>query len=629
MGDSTQSKRPAETRDSLDLTRSIKRLSIPVDSDKFPLSEAALVRSAVLICRDSDAKKWGPRWLKQSGLKTTTLSTAGTAHDEAAAANPDVVIIEAGMTDRNGTPLFTLLKESPDINAPIIVLCTGSRDMFSALDADVHDVIRKPLEWQLVSHRARQAAECRANAANLESAQNSLAEAIQIADQARQQLRSRESFEPVTGLPNKTKFIDLLTRGMMAVDRDKNALAVLVVGFNRFRLVIEAMGQDRANLVLTEIGKIVNQCLQDAEMAQQHASGLRTAAAASIELAKFGLMFTCSESDDSVTHLQQLVAEKLSHPVQVAGQTVHLSACVGVALYPQDASDVDQLLQRADNAMRDAQSRGGGFRFYCEETDAAAARKLKLENMLYEALARDELSVCYQPISNTESGRITGAEALLRWHQADGTTISPEEFVPIAEDAGLMIRIGEFVLDQACRQLEAWQQSELPIEHMCINVSKAQLVGGGLVQTVANLLDTYSFDPGSLELELSERGVLSGRFDVIDQLHELKNLGVTLSIDDFGTGDSAIAYLRDLPVDSLKIDRSYVSGLTKNKKDAALIAAMIALAQKLDLKVIAEGVETRQQVDMLKNLGCSEFQGFFVSASIPAEEFSKLLMKSI
>ncbi len=629
MSDSTQPKRATTIPDSLDLTRSIKRLSVPFDSGTFPLSEGSHQRSTVLICRDNDAKKWGPRWLKQAGLKTTIISAVRTAHDEAAAAKPDVIIVEAGILDHAGTPLFAILNKSPDIRCPIIVLCSGSKDMYSALDANVYDVIRKPLEWQLLSHRARQAAESQVNAASLESAQTSLTEAVQIADEARQRLRSRESFEPVTGLPNKTKFIDLLTRGMMAVDRDKNTLAVLVVGFNRFRLVVEAMGQDRANLVLGEIGNIVSQCLQDAESAQQQTTGLRTAAASSIELAKFGLMFTCSESDEAITHLQQLVVEKLSHPVQVAGQTVHLSACVGVALYPQDASDVDQLLQRADNAMRDAQSRGGGFRFYCEETDAAAARKLKLENMLYEALGRDELSVSYQPISNTESGRITGAEALLRWHQADGTCISPGEFVPIAEDAGLMTRIGEFVLDQACRQLEIWQEDDVPIEHMCVNVSKAQLVGGGFVRTVANLLDKYKIDPGCLELELSERGVLSGRFDVIDQLHELKKLGVTLSIDDFGTGDSAIAYLRDLPVDTLKIDRSYVSGLTRNSKDAALIAAMIALSQKLDLKVIAEGVETRQQVNMLKKLGCSEFQGFYVSASVPPEEFPKLVIKSI
>lgn len=629
MSDSSQPKRTPRAPDSLDLTRSIKRLSIPVDSGKFAISQNNHERSALLVCRDGDSKKWGPRWLKQAGLKTTTISTAGKAHEEVVAADPDVVIVEAGMTDHNGDPLFSVFSQSPVVTAPIIVLCSGSKEMTAALGADVYDIVRKPLEWPLVSLRARHAANFNASAKNLENAQSSLAEAVQIADQARQQLRSRESFEPVTGLPNKTKFIDLLKRGMTAVDRDKNILAVLVVGFNRFRLVIEAMGQDSANLVMTEIGKIVSQCLQEAEAAQAQTSGLRTAAAASIEVAKFGLMFTCSESDDAVTHLQQLVAEKLSHPVQVAGQTVHLSACVGVALYPQDASDVDQLLQRADNAMRDAQSRGGGFRFYCEETDAAAARKLKLENMLHEALDRDELFTWYQPITNTESGRITGAEALLRWHQADGTIISPEEFVPIAEDSGLMIRIGEFVLDRVCRQLEAWQQSGLPIEHMCVNVSKAQLVSGGFVQTVSRLLRKYNIDAGFLELELSERGVLSGRFDVIDQLHELKELGVMLSIDDFGTGDSAIAYLRDLPVDSLKIDRSYVNGLTKSSKDAALIAAMIALAQKLDLKVIAEGVETRQQVETLKQLGCNEFQGFYVSASLPAEEFSKLLLKSI
>ena len=269
-----------------------------------------------------------------------------------------------------------------------------------------------------------------------------------------------------------------------------------------FRLVVEAMGQERANLVMTEIGRIVNQCLHDAETAQVNSKGLRTAAAASIEHAKFGLMFTCSGTDDdAIGRLQQEVVEQLAHPVQISGQTVHLSACVGIALYPQDANDVDQLLQRADNAMRDAQSRGGGYRFYCEQTDAAAARKLMLENLLHEALDRDELSVAYQPINSTADGSITGVEALLRWQQSDGSFISPGEFVPIAEDSGMMIRIGELVLDRVCRQLELWQEAQLPVEQVCVNVSKAQLMSGSFVQTVARLLRQYNIEPNRLELE--------------------------------------------------------------------------------------------------------------------------------
>jgi EAL domain-containing protein (putative c-di-GMP-specific phosphodiesterase class I) len=293
-------------------------------------------------------------------------------------------------------------------------------------------------------------------------------------------------------------------------------------------------------------------------------------------------------------------------------------------MYPTDADDVDSLMQRADNAMRDAQSRGGGFKYYCAETDAAAARKLKIEHMLHEAIDRNELTLAFQPITEVSRGRVTAAEALLRWQQPDRSYISPAEFVPIAEECGLMNRIGEFVLERACEQLKKWHSAGMHLPHMCVNVAKAQFASGEFVPTVKRVLAKYNVAPNTLELELSERGVLSGHFDVIEQLNELKELGVRLSIDDFGTGDSAIAYLRDLPVDVLKIDRSYVSGLADNEKDTALVSAMIALGQRLNLKVIAEGVETREQLMALRELDCDAFQGFLVSQPVPAEDFSAL-----
>jgi EAL domain-containing protein (putative c-di-GMP-specific phosphodiesterase class I) len=361
---------------------------------------------------------------------------------------------------------------------------------------------------------------------------------------------------------------------------------------------------------------------------QRQTSGLKTTAAANVDQNRFGLMLTCTAEPAELSEIQEFLAADLSRPVEVSGQTVYLSACVGVAVYPQDADSADSLLQRADNAMRDAQSRGGGFRFYCDETDAAAARKLKIEHMLHEAFERRELRLSYQPLTDVASGRILGAEALLRWQQPDKSYIPPAEFVPIAEECGLMIRIGEFVLDQACRQLKVWQLDGFPSFRMSVNVARCQLMSGGFVDTVRRLVKKHGVDPAFLDLELSERGVLSGNDDVISQLHELKQLGVRLSIDDFGTGDSAIAYLKDLPIDVVKIDRSYISGLVESDKDAAITSAMVALGQRLSLTVVAEGVETSEQLEILQNLGCDEYQGFHLSPAVPCEEFAKLMQRS-
>jgi EAL domain-containing protein (putative c-di-GMP-specific phosphodiesterase class I)/GGDEF domain-containing protein len=381
-------------------------------------------------------------------------------------------------------------------------------------------------------------------------------------------------------------------------------------------------------LVLTEIGKKLGTCLQDVGSLQATTNGLRTSATASIDQARFAPMLTCSGDQDGLTVLQQQIVEQLSRPVHIAGQTVYLSAAVGVALYPQDASDVDSLLQRADNAMRDAQSRGGGFKFYCTETDAAAARKLKIEHMLHEAMNDSRLTLAYQPIVSAATGCLSGAEALLRWKQEDGSYISPAEFVPVAEESGLMTRVGEFVLEQACRQMRAWLDEGVHLPYICVNVSKAQLMQGGFAQIVRRVLDVHGIQPAQLELELSERGVLSGDYDVISQLHEIRELGVRLSIDDFGTGDSAIAYLKELPVNVLKIDRSYINGLTDNRKDAAIIAAMIALGHSLDLKIVAEGVETQEQLNALRRLGCDAIQGFYISQPVSDVLFATFIKKN-
>lgn len=458
--------------------------------------------------------------------------------------------------------------------------------------------------------------------ASLAESTEALSKALEIANNARETLRSQQSFEPVTGLPNKSKFIDLLRRGMRAMDKESGKLAVVVVGFTRFRLVIEAMGQEQADQILTQIGQTLGECLRTtphSEMAG--AQTLRTAVVATLDQFRFGLMLTNSGSEDELSQLQQHLLEALSQPIQIAGQTVHLSACLGLSLYPDDADDVDSLLQRADNAMRDAQSRGGGFKYYCAETDAAAARKLRIEHLLHEALDRDELSAAYQPIVDIRTGKVIAAEALLRWRQPDGTSIAPDEFVEVAEESGLMIRTGEFILNEACKRFREWHAQGIKLPSICVNVSKVQLLNGAFPRSVQRILEAHNMAPAELELEISERGVLSGDYDVINQLHELKNLGVRLSIDDFGTGDSAIAYLKELPVDALKIDRSYIAGIIEDRKDAAIASAMIALAQRLDLKVIAEGVETESQLAQLRELRCDAYQGFLFSPAVDGDAF--------
>lgn len=628
MTDKARKPGVVQPEDDIDLTQSIRMLSIPA-APADTVEERDVGPGAVLLaCADSASRKWGPKWLRQEGFDASLVSEADEALRVARSMSPRLIIVEAGLRDQSGARLFEIFQNAADLAVPVIVLCSNTKDVKAALDANVFDVVRKPIEWHLVSRRAKIAAKTASSAEQLRQSQGITSKALKLADRARKHLRSRESFEPVTGLPNKSKFVDLLGRGMNAAERDNNALAVFVVGFSRFRLVVEAMGQESANHALAEVGKRMQSCMEGVGTLQRQTSGLKTTAAANVDQNRFGLMFTCTADPAELSEIQQFLAADLSRPIEVMGQTIYLSACIGAAVFPQDADSADSLLQRADNAMRDAQSRGGGFRFYCAETDAAAARKLKIEHMLHESFERGELRLSYQPLTDVASGQILGAEALLRWQQPDKSYISPAEFVPIAEECGLMIRIGEFVLDQACRQLKAWQMNEFPSFRMSVNVARCQLMSGGFVDTVRRQVKKHGVDPACLDLELSERGVLSGNHDVISQLQELKQLGVRLSIDDFGTGDSAIAYLKDLPIDVVKIDRSYISGLAKSDKDAAITSGMIALGQRLKLTVVAEGVETAEQLEILQNLGCDEYQGFHLSPAVSSGEFVKLMLKT-
>ncbi|MEL7186697.1 MAG: EAL domain-containing protein, partial [Pseudomonadota bacterium] len=541
----TDSDRDLKNAAVADLTTAIKQLSLPPDTLGDAFDEPG--GTALLLCRDADSKRWAPRWLGQSGLRVTAASDPANALEIARSTQPDVIIVDTALMVDKSLRVMNALQDAADVQSRVIALCASNNEIKAALDANVFDIARKPYNWQSIAARALHALQIKNRDLGLAEANSALEDALELANVARERLRSQEQFEPVTGLPNKSKFVDLLRRAMRTCERGGKRLAVFVVGFSRFRLVVEAMGQQQADRVLTEIGRKLGKCLSETSITLDTAEGsLRTAAIGSLDSFRFGLMITAN-SDESLS-LQQQLLDELSKPMQVMGQVVHLSASIGIAEYPQDADDVDQLLQRADNAMRDAQSRGGGFRFYCSETDRAAARKLKIEHMLHEALDHSELSLVYQPIVDVKTGVTHTVEALLRWKQADDSYIAPEEFIAVAEDSGLMLRTGEYVLEHACRQFAQWRDAGSTLSHICVNVARAQLMNAGFIATVKRILQKTELEPSELELEISERGVLSGDFDVVAQLEELKDLGVKLSIDDFGTGDSAIAYLKQLPV---------------------------------------------------------------------------------
>jgi EAL domain-containing protein (putative c-di-GMP-specific phosphodiesterase class I) len=360
-------------------------------------------------------------------------------------------------------------------------------------------------------------------------------------------------------------------------------------------------------------------------MLTRNRPGVSTSALARLSGDEFTLMLTNVEDPENARLLGENAIRTLRNRVRVGDREIFVSASIGAAYFPTHGRDAEQLLHHAEIALAEAKRGGGGMvRLYSESFNKANERTFELKRALLDSFERHELQLHYQPLVLSE-GRIIGAEALLRWEHPQLGSVSPAEFVPVAEESGLMRPIGHWVLRTACGQLRAWMDEGLPPIRMAVNVSLCQLSQGDLPAIVREALEEFQLDPSWLELELSERGVLRSDPDILKQLTDLKEMGVRLSVDDFGTGESAIAYLRRFPLDTLKLDRSYVDGVVGDENDAAIISAMIAMAHQLRLGVVAEGVESKEQLGFLRERGCDEYQGFLFSPAVPAQEFLRLL----
>ncbi len=589
------------------------------ESSADGISEPQSAHTALLICRDSASQKWGPRWLEQSGFLTTSAHDPSHARKLAREMQPSVVIVEAGLLDAAGCRLYeTLHRCGRRTPLRTLVLCANAREAQIALDnPDIADIVRKPFDWNLISRRARRAVVEADNEQELNRTYLALDEARAEIRDTRRSLAHSVDRDALTGLSSRVKFKRLLDQALL----DQPKLSLLVIRLNRFRLVNEALGHDNGNRVLAEISQRLRKVLGGSTSA---ARGLVTVAASRLGGVRFGVLVSRMNDPEDLRKLADRIHGALCQPVRIANQSVYLSSSIGAAIAPLDGEDADRLLQHADLAVREAKQRGGGFSMYREPLAAGSARHLELEGLLHEALDRGQLHIEYQPLLQVAENKVIGAEALVRWHHPVQGNISPAEFIPIAENSGLMSRIGALVIDGACRQLRQWRDAGATDLRVAINLSLYQLRHGDVVEVVARALRETQLEPRLVELELSERGVVGRDHEVLHQLHRLKALGVRLAIDDFGTGESAIAYLKELPIDSLKIDRSYLKGALSDGRDATIVAGLIALARRLGLTVVAEGVEVGEQLRMLREWGCHQYQGFYFSPAVAGNRFLAL-----
>ena len=437
-----------------------------------------------------------------------------------------------------------------------------------------------------------------------------------ITDRKQAELRVRHMalHDALTGLPNRTLLEDRLAHAIAQASRDQKHLAVLMLDLDRFNSLNDSLGYYAGDRALESVARKLKSTLRECDTIARFGGD------------EFAIVLSSVEESDSVDRVAQKILTALSEPLMIVGNEIHLSASIGVSLYPENGQRSETLLQFADVAMHEAKKRGRAKHcFFSPALSEATRRQEKLESDLAQACARDEFVLYYQPFVESRSGRISGMEALLRWRHAEQGLISPNQFIPVLERMGLMVEVGRWVLQTACRQAVEWQRTRLAPLRVAVNVSSQQFYDGNLIDTVKSVLHDTGLDPALLELELTESQALDGSEATLNKMRKLKQAGVTLALDDFGTGWSSLSYLRRFPLDRLKIDQSFVRDLGSQPSAEAVVKSILGLAKSLGLACIAEGVETRRQRNYLDSLSCPEMQGFYFSRPLAALEATALL----
>ena len=414
--------------------------------------------------------------------------------------------------------------------------------------------------------------------------------------------------DPLTGLPNRSLFRELLVHTLQLAERDKSPFALLFIDLDNFKTINESLGHSLGDQLLIEAGKRLKELLPDID------------AIARIGGDEFNIILNHSEGMPWIDLVAQRMIDALAKPFELDGHSVYIGASIGIALYPNDGDDAETLQSNADAALHQAKLHGRGIlRFFSAEMTGRAKERLTLEADLRRAVERDELRLHYQPQVDLISGEIVGVEALVRWQHPLRGLIPPGDFIPLAEENGCVVPLGDWVLRHACRQLKQWTDDGLTLRRIAVNVSPVQLIRGHLIESVKAALQETGIAPEQLELEITESCIMADREQSFKALAELKTLGVRLSIDDFGTGYSSLAYLQQLEVHELKVDMAFVRHMTSNSGNASIVKAVIALGHSLNLEVIAEGVETLGQARQLRSLQCDVMQGYLISRPLPAD----------
>jgi diguanylate cyclase (GGDEF)-like protein/PAS domain S-box-containing protein len=436
---------------------------------------------------------------------------------------------------------------------------------------------------------------------------------ISVHKDAEARMQRMVNYDNLTGLPNLGLLTQLLEQAMTEARRSNEHGALLVIELSRLGAISDTLGYETGNGLLVEISRIFRQVLREEDILARLDGGKFAAALPQIE-----------KREHAAIVAQKLIAA-LAAPIEVGQHKLQVSAHIGIAVWPEDAPDAQSLVRGAETAMtRAAQTPDPSMLFYSEEMNLRAKEHLRIESELRQALANKELMLYYQPKVSLRSGRIVGAEALLRWRHPVRGLVSPGVFIPVAEETGLILELGNWVLDEACRQIRVWRDANLMMPPVAVNLSARQF-DDGLPGRVAEALHRHGVQAEQIMLEITESLLVRSADKVVAIMNQLVAMGLSLALDDFGTGYSSLAYLKKFPISTLKIDRAFVVGLPYEENDCAIARAIVTMAQQLRQEIVAEGVETAEQMAFLRELGCDQLQGYLFSQPVPAADFERML----
>ncbi|MFT6330144.1 MAG: diguanylate cyclase (GGDEF)-like protein [Bermanella sp.] len=532
---------------------------------------------------------------------------------------PSIVLLDVHMPMLSGFEVCAEIRKHPKGKDTPILMVTGADDILSIESAYKHgatDFLPKPIRWPMVAHRVRYMLKG--------------SETFNSLKQSEEKMRRLAYFDSLTGLPNRQSLDESLENAILCAVKEQQNLCIMYIDLDNFKRINDTLGHEFGDKLLKKISEKILHCLKDETCIPETLQNTTEIEVCRLGGDEFMILLNNTLNDGDVKVVAQSLVDCISELVSIDDYEVALTPSIGIAVYPRDGANLTELKKHADVAMYYAKTMGrNGYRFYSESLNENAMKFLQIEGCLRNALNNDEFSLHYQPQVCLKNKKIISVEALLRWESPELGNVTPSEFIPVAEDSGIINDLGEWVMRKACVQAKEWMDAGMQNFRVSVNLSSIQFKRASLLNMIKRALEDSGLPASLLEVELTESAIMNDIDQNITRLNQIRDLGVAIALDDFGTGYSSLSYLKRFPINTLKIDRSFIITIDTDPEDAAIVEAIITLANTLKLTVIAEGVETHGQLKALNRFHCDIIQGFYFSKPLPAEQITELLQQPL